>query len=170
MIGGTANFHETVEDWIDNPDGPRTMAQARIIAENNGAPIEDDMHFIPVPDAWFDENFGNAYAIYGRLSAHRANELILWKSKSGHSFLDPDDKINIWVRESVLRSDRAITAVLAHEAYEIEALRLEFAKNGGGLHVRRYEDLIKVNVPGNFHWKAAGFGDELVRKMIEQGK
>lgn len=170
MISGTANYHQTVSDWVDNPDGPRSIAEARQIAENNGAPVHDDMHFIACQDLIFDDLIGEAYAVYGRFSVRSEDELILWKSKSGHSFVDPTDKINIWVRESVLRSDRAITAVFAHEAYEIEALRSEFAKNGGALRARRYEDLVKVGVPGNFHWRAADFGDQLVRLMIQQGK
>jgi uncharacterized protein (DUF2345 family) len=128
------------------------------------------MHFIVYSDPIFDSVFGNAYAAYGHFNIHNEDELILWKSKSGLSFVDSTGKINIWVRESVLRSDRAITAVFAHEAYEIDALRSEFAKNGGALKTRRYEDLIKVGVPGNFHWQAADFGDQLVRDMIQQGK
>ena len=170
MISGTANYHQTVHEWVDNPDGPRTIAEARIIAENNGAPIDDDMHFIRLTDTDFDAMFGNAYAGYGRFRVRSDNDLIRWKSASGHSLLDASGKINIWVRASILDSDRAITAVLAHEAYEIEALRVAFAKNGGALKSKQYEDLIKIDVPGNFHWNAAEFGDQLVRDMIQQGK
>jgi len=57
--------------------------------------------------------------------------------------MDHTGKINVWVRRSVLDSDQAITAVLSHETFEIEALREIFQKNGGSLPAGTYRDLTR---------------------------
>jgi hypothetical protein len=67
-VEGTASYHQTTSLWTPNPGGARTMAEARAIAEENGAYIADDVHFIPVKDSLYDSKFGNSYATYGRFT------------------------------------------------------------------------------------------------------
>lgn len=95
----------------------------------------------------------------------------MWRATRASSggIADASGKINVWVRKSVLDSDRAITAVLGHETYEIEVLRPIFQQNGGALLANKYFDMVRPGVPGNTHWKAVDFGDELVRNMIGKG-
>jgi hypothetical protein len=57
-IQGTASFHKTEYLWTPNPDGPRSIAQARAIAEDSGADIADDVHFIVLEDSAYQEILG----------------------------------------------------------------------------------------------------------------
>ena len=147
------------------------MAEARAIAEDNGAYIADDVHFIAVEDTLYDGKFGNSYATYGRFTVSDPNATVMWKASSttGSGIADSTGRINVWVRQSVLDSDQAITAVLGHETYEIEALRPVFQQNGGAITANSYSNLVRPGVPNNIHWQAVDFGDQLVRDMLGLG-
>jgi hypothetical protein len=170
-VEGTASYHQTTNLWTPNASGARTMAEARTIAENNGAYLADDVHFIPVADALYDSKFGNSYATYGRFTVSDPNAPVMWKASSSTSsgIADSTGRINVWVRQSVLESDQAITAVLGHETFEIEALRPAFQQNGGALPAKTYSNLVRPGVPNNIHWQAVDFGDQLVRDMLGLG-
>jgi hypothetical protein len=170
-VEGTASYHQTTGLWTPNAGGARTMAEARAIAENNGAYIADDVHFIPVEDSLYDSKFGNSYATYGRFTVSDPSAPVMWKASSttGSGIADSTGRINVWVRQSVLDSDQAITAVLGHETYEIEALRPVFQQNGGALTANNYSNLVRPGVPNNIHWQAVDFGDQLVRDMLGLG-
>lgn len=76
-----------------------------------------------------------------------------------------DGKVTIYMRQSVLDSDEAITAVMAHETHEIEGLRIEFANNGGKMRASQFRDLVSDTAPYNLHSEAVDLGDQLVREM-----
>ncbi|MFC4158773.1 hypothetical protein [Chitinimonas lacunae] len=170
-IEGTASYHQTIHLWTPNAGGPRTMAEARAIAENNGVYIADDVHFVSVDDALYDAKFGNSYATYGRFNVEGTNSPVMWKASSSTTggVADASGRINVWVRQSVMDSDYSITAVLGHETYEIEALRTMFQQNGGAMRAGQYLDQVKPGVPNNIHWQAVDFGDQLVRDMLGLG-
>ncbi|MCQ4167610.1 hypothetical protein [Tahibacter harae] len=169
-FGGTASYHQTTHLWKPNPNGPRTIAEARQIAENNGAYIEDDLHFISVPDEQYAKQFGDSYASFGQVDFQSGTQIVPWRAPNAttDAIANHTGKINVWVRQSVLGSDKAITAVLSHESFEIEALREIFQKNGGALPVITYKDLVRPGSADNPHWQAVDHGDELVRKMSNQ--
>jgi len=166
-FSGTASYHQTTHLWKPNPGGQRTMAEAREIAEANGAYISDDIHFIAVPDQTYEKYYGESYASFGRIEARSRSEMIPWRWQvaTSRAITDQSGRINVWVRQSVLESDAAITAVLGHETFEIETLREIFQKNGGSIPAGAYEDLTRPGRADNPHWQAVDHGDELARRM-----
>ncbi|WP_257385189.1 RHS repeat-associated core domain-containing protein [Tahibacter caeni] len=166
-LNATASYHQTTHLWKPNPGGPRTIAEAREIAEMNGAYIEDDIHFIPVADDIYDQRFGDSYASFGQVKAKSNATAVPWRASSPttSAIMDHTGKINVWVRQSILDSDQAITAVFSHETFEIEILREVFQRNGGSLPAGVYYDLTRAGKADNPHWQAVDHGDELVWKI-----
>ncbi|WP_386071323.1 hypothetical protein ACFJIW_12010 [Tahibacter sp. UC22_41] len=138
----------------------------------NGAHIEDDIHFIPVSDDIYAQRFGDSYASFGRVPILSGETRVPWRASSPttQAVMDHTGKINVWIRQSVLDSDQAITAVISHETFEIEALREIFQRNGGSLPAATYRDLTRPGKADNPHWQAVDYGDELVWKMLDGGK
>jgi hypothetical protein len=71
------------------------------------------------------------------------------------------------IRKDILASDEAIVAVIGHEMFELELLRSIFAD---GASIEKWEAETSPNNPGNFHWKAWDYADDLVARMREQDK
>jgi hypothetical protein len=74
-----------------------------------------------------------------------------------------DKKFGVLLSPSILESDDAIVAVLAHEVYEARALEAEFLASGGQLTGKRLHFLVNENT-GVLHCQAWDHADELVRR------
>lgn len=65
-----------------------------------------------------------------------------------------------------MSSDEAIVAVIGHEMFELEMLRSIIA---GGAPIERWEAETSPHNPGNIHWQAWDYADELVARMRGEG-
>ena len=74
-------------------------------------------------------------------------------------------KIPFLIRKDIMASDEAIVAVIGHEMFELEMLRSIFAE---GAPVEKWEAETSPNNPGNFHWQAWDYADDLVARMREE--
>jgi len=154
-VPGAAQDPRTLP-WRPNPGGPRSLPDAVTLAKARGVVIPDDLHFV-VRDDMIPEN---SYAAYGGFQTHRS---FCWAD-----FYARGGKIPVKIRKSVLESDEAIVAVLAHEAYELNALREIFEERPivPGSEICR---LIQPNIPGNLHDQAWDAADRLVLAMRSEG-
>jgi len=141
--------------WKPNPDGPKSVLDAIALAKTRGVVIPEDIRLV-VRDAMVPEN---ADATYGGFQSHKS---FRWAD------FYIGGKIPVKIRSSVLESDEAIVAVLAHEMYELNALREMFEERQSipGAEIIR---LIRPNLPGNLHDKAWDEADRLVRAMRSEG-
>jgi hypothetical protein len=162
----TARTHQT-EPWATRLEGPRTFADAIALARNylasaNEPGLEDipDYVHLVVSDNVPDD----AYACYLWIGQQPEGGAIRWED----CLHDGTKKLPVRLRSSVLDSDEAIVAVIAHELYEVAHLRAAFEERGGVLTVRQVYELISYDYPGNLHYKAVALGDRLVRAMRGQ--
>jgi hypothetical protein len=72
-------------------------------------------------------------------------------------------KVPFLIRQDILRSAEAIVAVVAHELYELEALRTILKE--GRTTIEDFIDLTRPDNPGNLHDEAWDHADELVERM-----
>jgi hypothetical protein len=159
----TARTHQT-EPWAPRQAGPRSLAEAvalggQHLAQANQPGLEaipDYIQFV-VTDANIPED---AYASYLWLGEMAEDATVAWND----CVHDRTGKLPVRIRPVVLESDEAIVAVIAHEVYEIVALRAAFAERGV-LTAREVYEHISPEVPGNLHHQAVAFGDQLVRAM-----
>lgn len=167
---GSASHHQTRNLWGRNADGARrSIDEALEIAESHGVDIPDDVRFISVPDAYLDARGLSVDAYYGDFENISPHQLITWRPQpKALSLTDKDGIFNISIRESILESDRAIVAIIAHELSEYEGLLSVLAKKGG-ITAAEYKRLVEPGRIDNLHWKAVDHGDELVRRMIGNG-
>ena len=143
--------------WKPNPGGPRTLDEALQRARARGIQIEDDIRFVVVPD-----NSPlvppNAFASYGGFQSYQT---VRWSN------FYVQERIPVKVKVSVLESDEAIVAVVAHEMYELNELRRLFEEremmSGPYLH-----ELIRVGLPKNLHDRAWDAADEFVFTMRKE--
>lgn len=149
-ITGTAQDPRTLP-WAPTGKGPRDDAEAVALAKRWGVVIPEDIAFhfrddmVP-PDA---------YAIYNTFLSTRNYRWSDFYAK---------ERINVKVRRSVLESDEAIVAVIAHEMFEINELRRLFEHRQiiSGTEIIR---MVRTGVPGNLHDRAWDAADEIVRAM-----
>ena len=166
---GTASHHQTKHLWVENIDGARTIDQAKAIAESHGVYIPDKVKFRPVSDEYLDDNGLDVDAYYGNFKNVQSITLITWRPQpKAFSLTDKDGIFTIFIRESILKSDRAIVAVMEHEISELEGLQFAIAKKGG-ISAAEYKRLVEPGHKDNLHWEAVDRGDELVREMIKNG-
>lgn len=168
-VMGTASHHQTKHLWVDNADGARTIEQAIAITEQHGVYIPDDVRFRPISDEFLDSNGLNVDAYYGNFKNISPSTLITWRPQpKALPLTDKDGVFNIFIRESILRSDRAIVGIMEHELSELEGLLSVLAKKGG-ITAAEYKRLVEPGHKDNLHWEAVDRGDKLVRDMIENG-
>ena len=142
-------------EWRPNPEGiTRTIEEACTIARQWGVVIPDYVQF-SVDD-------------YGSLDEHTTAKSTTFREFEGTiidwSWLFHEETGNIpfLIRKDILTSDEAIVAVIGHEMYELEQLRSVF---GGGAPIEMWQAETSPNNPGNFHWNAWEYADELVARM-----
>ncbi len=119
-----------------------------------------------VEDRILDQKFPQTYAWYGGWSS---GQRVSWDD----FFHRRTGRIPVIVRKSVLESDEAIVGVLAHEAYELNALEKEFATRETMSSVelaRKVHDRSTGGVPRNLHEQAWDACNELVKRMREESK
>ncbi len=99
-----------------------------------------------------------SWALYGEF---KSGKLYRWED------LKVQGKIPVKIDPSVLSSDEAIVAVLAHEMHEIEALRalFEARETMPGAEIIA---LVRPDKPGNLHDEAWDTADRLVLTMRSQ--
>ncbi|WP_437297542.1 hypothetical protein [Sorangium sp. So ce426] len=137
--------------WAPNGNGPRSEAEAVELARRRGIVIPEDIAFHFRDDAVPQ----GAYAVYNHFTSIRRYRWSDFYAK---------ERINVKVRRSVLESDEAIVAVIAHEMYELNALRelFEHRETIPGIEII---DMVKPGVPRNLHDRAWDAADEHVRAM-----
>jgi hypothetical protein len=152
MIGGRSPKYE----WRPNAGGKRrTIEEACDIARRWGVVVPDYVSFAIDKYGWLDEN------ITARTTTFKepAGTLIHWSSL----FHRLTGKIPFLIRRDILDSDEAIVAVVGHEMFELERMRMAFAKNGAP--IERWLAEAHPDNEGNFHWQAWDYADQLVARM-----
>jgi hypothetical protein len=142
--------------WRDNPDGQiRNIEEAVQIAKKNGVVIPDDIEF------HVDESgeLNNELTARGPRVDKPFGARVYW-SDLVH---DRTHKVPFRIWAGILKSDEAIVAVLAHEMYEIRALRSYL--ESGELSIDDYVMHTEPGRIGNLHDQAWEEADRLVDLM-----
>lgn len=150
ITGATPSF-----DWRPNPDGAtRTIDEACEIARLWGVRIPDEIQFWIAPDGYLDSNTTAKTTTFKEPDGTVIDLSWFFHKLTG--------KIPFLIRKDILTSDEAIVAVIGHEMFELELLRSVFE---AGAPVEKWEAETSPNNPGNFHWQAWDYADELVAAM-----
>jgi hypothetical protein len=72
-------------------------------------------------------------------------------------------KIPFLIRRDIMQSDEAIVAVIGHEMFELEKMRIAFGADGAP--IEHWQAEADPDNEGNFHWQAWDYADELVARM-----
>jgi hypothetical protein len=80
--------------------------------------------------------------------------------------LNIDGKVPFLIRPDMLSSDEAIIAVIAHEMYELEALRPML--KGRGIPSTEFMAHTSPTNPGNFHDEAWDVADVLIQRLRQE--
>jgi hypothetical protein len=143
--------------WRPNPEGAtRTIEEACEIARRWGVAIPDYVHFAVDEYDYLDENTTARTTTFREFEGTIIDWSWFFHKKTG--------KIPFLIRKDILRSDEAIVAVIGHEMFELERLRSIFE---GGAPIEHWEAETSPNNPGNVHWQAWDYADELVTRMRE---
>jgi hypothetical protein len=141
--------------WRPNPKGAaRTIDQACEIAQRWGVKIPDDVQFWVAPEGYLDRNTTAKTTTFEEPDGTFIDWSWFYHKKTG--------KIPFLIRKDILTSDEAIVAVIGHEMFELEKLRSTFPE---GAPIEKWEAETSPNNPGNFHWQAWEYADELVARM-----
>lgn len=145
--------------WRANPDGTvRSLEEALDIGRRHGLEVDDDRLLWAVgAPADFQPGELATYARVRALSDRSVvrRDLLLTRRQRFRILLNP----------SILASDDAILAVLAHEAYEILELDAAFEPTGE-MSGRELRSLIDTTV-GTLHCEAWDEADRIVLALIE---
>ena len=154
MIAGAAPRFQ----WKPNPDGTtRTIEEACEIARRWGVEIPSYVQFWIDEYDYLDENTTAKTTTFREFEGTIIDWSWFFHKKTG--------KIPFLIRKDILASDEAIVAVIGHEMFELEMLRSIFA---AGAPVERWEAETSPINPGNFHWQAWDYADELVARMRKE--
>jgi hypothetical protein len=146
--------------WRPNRDGAqRTIVEACEIASRWGVRIPDDVQFWVDEHDYLDKNTTAKTTTFRELEGTVIHPSWLYHKKTG--------KIPFLIRKDILASDEAIVAVIGHEMFELEKLRSTFAN---GAPIEKWEAETSPANPGNFHWQAWDYADQLVERMREEEK
>ncbi len=147
--------------WARNANGlVRTADEALALAKSRGVNIGEDVQLL------VDDELGMIKDIEGHVT-HASyfdpgrvfpNKMFTWND------LAPGGRVRIWIRPEILGSDEAITAVLAHEFHEINALRQIF-KERGSMSAAQLREFIDPRAGGFLHEEAWDVSNELLRAM-----
>lgn len=142
--------------WRRNtPRAVRTIEQAIAIARSHGVNIPEDV-------AFFCDEEGDLLdadtTARGPRVAKFEGETVRWSD-----LLNVAGKVPFVIRPDILESDEAIVAVIAHEMYELEALRPILI--AGESRIETFVNLTCPGNPGNLHDQAWDEADGLVARM-----
>ncbi|WP_235567826.1 putative Ig domain-containing protein [Lysobacter sp. Root690] len=176
-VSGAAEMHATEHLWRDN-DVPRTLEGAIDFVDSNGAFKEGlvdytvtapnqvvvdhggglRVKYVIVEDGVFDKNYGvGKYASYETKQYPNLthNKIMSWGDLFGEMAV-------VRVRQSVLNSDRKMTAIFGHEFHELRGIHAKATTTA--LPYLSVLPLIE-----RLHVGAVAFGDNLVNKMVKEG-
>jgi hypothetical protein len=142
--------------WRNNPDGQnRTVAEAVQIAKKSGVMIPEDIEFL------VDESgeLNAEITARGPRVDKPMGTPVYW-SDLVH---DRTRRVPFRLWRGILESDEAIVAVIAHEMYEIRALRPYLET--GEITIDDYVMHTEPGRPGNLHDMAWDEADRLVDVM-----
>lgn len=103
----------------------------------------------------------DAHACYLWIGTQSEDARITWED----CLHDRTKKLPVRIRSSVLKSNEAVVAVIAHELYEVVHFRAAFADSDGVLTAREIYEHICYDAVGNLHYQAVAFGDRLVQAI-----
>jgi hypothetical protein len=150
------------QEWRLNPGGEtRTIEEALAIAERHGVRIPDDVDFFVDEFGYLD---ATTTARGPRVLPRPPESPVTW-SDLVH---DVTGKVPFLIRPDVLKSDEAIVAVIAHEMYELEALRAILQE--GRTSIDDFIRHTRPGSPGNLHDEAWNVADALIERMRGSGK
>jgi hypothetical protein len=142
--------------WSRNSGGVvRYPQEALALAAARDVSFPEDVRLVVVGEGDLPEN---VFASYMLPTPFRENDLLGWDR-----FLNRNGDILIRIKASVLASDEAIVAVLAHEAFELNALR-SFLPDGEMISPSKLQQLISPEVPGNLHFQAWDDADHRIEQ------
>ena len=157
MIGG--QFPRM--SWRKNPGGEiRSPEEAIEIARRHGVVIPEDVHLS------FDssDDLGPNRTAWGPRVDKETGEIVRWDDLVH----DRTGKVPYRIWSGVLDSDEAIVAVLGHEMYENNELRLLMREEE--ISIDEYIGMTCPGNPGNIHDEAWDVSDKLVERMRSNEK
>jgi hypothetical protein len=146
--------------WRPNPEGVRrTVGEAVEIARSAGVKIPDDVEFFVDEDNELDaETTARGPKITKAYDQH-----VKWYYDLAH--IDTK-KVPFLIRQDIFASDEAIIAVIAHELYELENMRVEL--QGKGIISQYFIGHTCPGNPGNLHDEAWDYADALIERLRSQ--
>ncbi|MCA9549799.1 MAG: RHS repeat-associated core domain-containing protein, partial [Myxococcales bacterium] len=164
QVFGSAEYSLTQSSWQKNAGGVvRTSEEALELSSAAGVEFPDDVLVRFVDDVRYPEYFDE-----GVLARYSPNPK--YGSVGLDDFMDKNGEFVIWVRKSILDSDEAIIATLAHEAYEVSDIFTRLAE-GVRIPVERFRNLYhpasRGGQAGNIHDMAWEFADGLILRLRE---
>lgn len=159
MSVGAAAVPRSQGRWRPNPGGAiRSLDEALDIGRRHGVDVDDDRFLWVIgPALAFGPGELATYAQVRRLH----DNYVVQRSR----LVTRDGRYRVLLNPSILSSDDAILAVLAHEVFAITGLEEAFARTGqlSGLEFR---SLIDTRT-GTLHCAAWDEADRLVLQLIE---
>jgi hypothetical protein len=113
--------------WPCNAHGSRTIDAAKALVQEHGVQIPVDVTVFPIIRKWFvrRDNWAEYGDLYRNFNSIGGYEAIRWDQ----FYNQLTRKIPVRIRKCLFRSDLGLIEVLAHEMYELNALREEFRRN-----------------------------------------
>jgi len=146
--------------WKVNPHGTRSVEQAIELLQKWGVTVPDDVLIVSDDEYSIDDPHVDACYFNWRGDASMD---VRWAQ-----FFTSKGQIPVRVKREVFGSDEAILAVLAHELFEVQALRELFAASAGIMTATRLYGLVERGIVGNLHDQAWELADQLVDAMRRQ--
>lgn len=141
--------------WRPNHNGiTRSIDEAVHLAQQWGVAVPEYVEFHVEQTGYPLEN--DTFARTTRFREFNGT-VILWEK-----FFNVRGRIPFIVRADVFQSDEAIVAVIGHEVFELELLRITFDSKEP---IEKWEAETSPKNPGNFHSRAWDYADSLVEKM-----
>ena len=151
--------HSPRLEWQPNSNAEvRTIKEAVEIARTAGVTIRDDVVF------FIDEEDELGSDITAR--GPKITKPQLGRVRWVEDLQNVDGKVPFVIRADILSSDEAIIAVIAHEMYELEALRPML--QGRGISSSEFMAHTSPTNPGNFHDEAWDVADVLIQRLRQE--
>jgi len=157
---GTAQYPR-MAPYAPNVNAPRTASEAIALAKSKGIEIPDDI-YIGFMKKWLRTDADAEY--FYRKDEFDLDDWIKWND----FYHDKTGKIPVRFNAKLLESDEAIIAHIAHEMYELNALRRLFEEKNGEILAQKIMQHIGAGIPKNLHDQAWEVADKMVRAMREE--
>lgn len=157
---GTAQYPK-MAPYVPNVNGPRTASESLDLAKSKGIEIPDDI-YIGFMKNWKRTDADAEY--FYRKDEFSPNDWIKWTD----FYHDKTGKIPVRFNAKILESDEAIIAHIAHEMYELNALRQIFDEKNGEIRAQELMRHIGPGIPNNLHDQAWEVADKMVHTLREE--